>query len=457
MAEKALHICLLTYRGNPQSGGQGIYTRLLSRELAAMGHRVDVWSGQPYPELTDGVNLVEIPGLDLWNSDALLRMLTLTEARDPINRSEWLRSKLGEFAEPRSFCARVARRFERLNGSLDYDIVHDNQCLGAGLLDLRKRLPVVATIHHPITKDYRFALESARGLLNLKKNYGVRRWYSFLPMQFEVSRQLEQIFTVSRASADDLEHDYGISRDRLRVVGNGINIEAFGPRPEITRRSDRLITTLSADQPLKGFTFLLDALAELRKTRPALTLKVIGCSEPREVTLKQIRRLGLEAAVDFSGRVETEVIARAYAESTVAVVASLYEGFGFPAGEAMACEVPLVSTTGGALPEVVGESGKAGVLVEPGNAAALARAIDEMLDAPEQRRRAMGEAGRRRVLAQFTWRRAAERTVDGYREAIEKHHGVPAMAQSTATVAPLRRTAGDELAPDTSGPAAEPC
>lgn len=415
MVEAPLRVCLLTYRGNRRSGGQGIYVRLLSRELVAMGHQVDVWSGPPYPELNPGVRLVQIPSLDLWNENALLRVPRLSELRDPINRAEWGRTLLGEFSEPRTFSQRVARRFRHLNGTAAYDVVHDNQSLGPGLLQLQSQFPVVATIHHPVTRDRQIALEAAP---NLYRRYTLRRWYGFLPMQQRVSRQLDRILTVSQASAADLAREYGIHPRRLRVVSNGIHLDAFRPRPEVPRLVDRLITTLSADTPLKGFVFLLDALAALRRERSSLTLTVIGNVRPGTQTVRKIKTLGLERAVHFTGHVTVEEIARRYAESTVAVVASLYEGFGFPAGEAMACEVPVVSTRAGALPEVLGEDGSCGILVEPGSSLELTRAIRQMLDAPLERRTQIGKAGRARVEDNFTWRRAAERTVASYLEVI---------------------------------------
>jgi glycosyltransferase involved in cell wall biosynthesis len=205
----------------------------------------------------------------------------------------------------------------------------------------------------------------------------------------------------------------------MRVVGNGINVDAFHPLENVARRADRLITTLSADAPLKGFRYLLEALHQLRKKRPSVQLTVIGQPGTETETEAYIRRLALQDAVHFTGYVEPRDIARHYAESTVAVVPSLYEGFGFPAGEAMACEVPVVSTRAGALPEVVGEDGRSGLLVAPRAAAALAHAIEELLVSPE-RRAAMGKAGRLRVLEHFTWKRAAERTADVYLEAIEE-------------------------------------
>jgi glycosyltransferase involved in cell wall biosynthesis len=438
LAVDALRICLLSYRGNPRSGGQGIYVRLLSKALLELGHSVDVWSGQPYPELVDGVGLHRLPSLDLWNEQALFRTPTLRELWDPINLGEWARTRTGSFAEPITFSQRVARRFKQGGDAARYDVVHDNQCLGPGLLELQQRLPVVATVHHPITVDRRLAVQDTSDAI---KRWGLSRWYSFLPWQLKVSRRLDRILAVSEASLRDVAHEYGVSRARMRVVGNGINLDVFRPIPGTARRADRLITTLSADTPLKGFRFLLEALHELRKRRPGVHLVVVGQPGLKTDTEATIRTLALRDAVQFTGYVEANAIARYYAESTIAVVPSLYEGFGFPAGEAMACEVPVVSTRAGALPEVVGEDGTAGLLVPPRDSRTLARAIEQLLDRPEQRA-AMGEAGRRRVLEHFTWKRAAERTVAVYREAIEERQRAAHWNARPARTAAAVRAAG---------------
>ena len=417
MAEEPLRIGLLTYRGNPRSGGQGIYVRQLSRELASLGHRVDVWSGPPYPELLDGVNLVRVPSLDLWNEQAFFRFPTFGELRDPINVSEYARTVTGGFPEPFTFAQRVARSLRQMNGSGPrYDVLHDNQTLGPALLGLRDHTPLVATIHHPVTRDRRIALQSAQGI---RTRYGLLRWYTFLPKQLRVSRQLDRVMTVSEASRDDLQQEYGIDRARIRVVGIGIDTQVFRPKPEIAREDRLLVCTLSADSPIKGFVYLLDALAILRRSYPDLRLRAVGSPGRKTTTQRHLERLGLQEAVEFTGKVEADEIADLYARATMAVVPSLYEGFGLPAGEAMACGVPVVATTGGALPEVVGRDGRAGLLVEPRSGEALAGAIGELLDAPE-RREAMGEAGKARVAELFTWRRAAQRRVEIYREAIEE-------------------------------------
>jgi len=414
MSPAPLRICFLTYRGNPHCGGQGVYTRHITRELAALGHTVDVWSGQPYPHLDAGVTLREIPSLDLWNPDAFFRRPSFAELRDPINLVEWLTTITGGFPEPVTFTRRFARAYRDLPASDRYDIVHDNQSLGDGLLDMRKHVPVVATIHHPITVDRDIAYASATNGL---KRLGVRRWYSFIPRQIRVAGQLDCLATVSHASAADIERDFGIDRKRIRVVENGVNLDIFHPQPAVERRSDVLISTISATAPLKGFRYLLEAFAAVRAIRPQLTLKVVG-RDGHEATNRRILELGLRDAVQFTGTLSDVEIARAYAEATIAVVPSLYEGFGLPAAEAMACEVPVVSTSAGALPEVVGTDGTAGLLVPPASTESMAKSIAELLAAPD-RRRAMGAAGRQRVQQLFAWRRAAERMVDIYRELIE--------------------------------------
>lgn len=419
MAEEALRICLLTYRGNPRSGGQGVYVKLLSEALTALGQHVDVWSGQPYPELSTGVQLFRVPSLDLWNEETFLRTPSWRELSDPINLIEYAQTKSGSFPEPLTFSRRVARRFS--GGDVPrYDLVHDNQCLGPGLLPLRQRLPVVATIHHPITVDRRIAFQASKDRV---ERYSLSRWYSFLPTQLKVSRHLDRILTVSQASSQDVSREYGVSPSRMRVVGNGIDVDVFRPLPGIERKPYRLITTLSSDAPLKGFRFLIDAVQQLRARYPELRLTVIGQPSNDTDTMERVRRAGLEHTIEFTGRVESHEIARRYAEACVAVVPSVYEGFGFPAGEAMACQVPVVSTSAGALPEVVGAVNGGGVLVAPRSGAALAAGIARLLDDPAQQR-ALGEAGRARVLKHFTWKRAAERTLEVYREAIEERRRI---------------------------------
>ena len=407
-----LRIALLAYRGNPHSGGQGVYVHYLTRELLALGHEVEVFSGPPYPRLAPGVPLVEVPSLDLYRPEDPFRTPSPGEFRDLVDVVEFATMCAAGFPEPLTFSVR-ARRALRTRRH-DFDIVHDNQGLGYGILGIaRDGLPVVATVHHPITVDRALELAAAG---DWRRRLALRRWYSFVRMQKRVARRLPRVVTVSESSAGDIAAQMGVRRHRLAVVPVGVDTALFRPLPHVPRVPGRLMTTASADVPLKGLVPLLEALAKVRTERPA-ELVVVG--QPRDGSLvpATIERLGLEGAVTIAGVVDTLRMVELYAEAEVAVVPSLYEGFSLPAVEAMACGLPLVTTTGGALPEVVGADGCCARLVPPNDPSALAASIVRALVHADLRAR-LGEAGRDRVLRRFTWRATAEATVDVYRDVI---------------------------------------
>ena len=404
-----LKICLLSYRSNPHCGGQGVYLKNLSRALKDLGHRVDVISGPPDPQLDDDIPLYQLPGLDLYNPADPFRVPKLNELTDPINLFEWLGVSTMGFPEPFTFGLR-AYRFLRSRPQ-NYDIVHDNQSLSYGLWAINKKIPTIATIHHPITIDRKIAIRSESSPLQKMKQW---RWHSFIGMQRRVSRSLARIITVSRSARDDICRDFNIRPDRFEIVPNGINTDLFYPIPEIERRKNRIIVTNSADTPLKGLFFLFQAVAELVKTRD-IEVTVIGAPKEDGRIVKLIRKLGIGHLIHFTGRIDHDEFVRQYARATVAVVPSVYEGFGLPVGEAMACGVPVISTTGGALPEVVGD---AGILVPPADHRALARAMREVLGNPKLAGD-LGLAGYQRVQKHFTWSKAAEKTVAAYREVID--------------------------------------
>jgi len=410
-----LKICLLTYRGNPTCGGQGVYINYLSRALRDLGHRVDVISGPPYPVLAPDVRLHKLPGLDLYNPDHLFEVQRLSDLLSPLNQIEYISMCAGGFPEPFTFGWRVYGYLRSRRP--DYDIVHDNQCLAYGLLGLPGLgFPTVATIHHPITVDRDVELRASRGIL---KKIKVHRWYSFIRMQKRVTRRLARIITVSECSKKDISDDFRVTPKKFRVVPNGINTDYFYPLPQIARRPHHLLTTNSADTPLKGLRYLLEAVRTIRTKRP-IHLTVVGEPKKDGTVAQLVKEWQLGEHVHFTGRIAYEEFARYYAEATMAVIPSLYEGFGMPAGEAMACGVPVISTTGGALPEVVG---KAGILVPPGDSEALTAAIVDLLDHPEKRH-ALGKAGLKRVMDSLTWEHAARKTVDVYRETIDAYRGL---------------------------------
>ena len=402
---------MLSYRSNPHSGGQGVYLKNLSRGLKDLGHEVEVLSGPPDPLLDEDIPLQHLPCLDLYNPEDPFRLPTIRELSNPINLVEWLGVSTMGFPEPFTFGIR-AYRFLKHRWH-NHDIVHDNQSLSYGIWAINRFVPTIATIHHPITIDRAVALRTvSAGWKKLKH----LRWFSFVGMQKRVSRSLSHIITVSKCARDDISKDFRVSADKFRIVPNGINTEKFYPIPEISKDNNRLIVTNSADMPLKGLYYLLQAIAEVARSR-SVKLTVIGSPKKNGGIVKLIQKLGIGNLITFTGRIGDDQFVREYAKATAAVVPSVYEGFGLPAGEAMACAVPVISTTGGALPEVVGD---AGILVPPADPQALAKAIQSLLDHPE-RAQDLGQAGYGRVQAHFTWQKAAEKTVATYREAIRDH------------------------------------
>lgn len=408
----ALKVCLLTYRGNPTCGGQGVYIKYLSTALRDLGHKVDVISGPPYPEEVEGVNLIKVPSLDLYNPDHMFWPENMKDLVYPINQLEFVSMTLGGFPEPLTFGLRVYHHLRHRRSQ--YDIVHDNQCLSYGILALSKLgIPTTATIHHPITVDRDVDIQAAKSPY---KRFKVRRWYSFIRMQLWVSRRLKRIITVSECSKTDISAAFKIPAHKFRVVPNGINMDYFYPLPHIEREDNHLLVTNSADTPLKGLKYLLHAVDSIRKKR-FIKLTVVGAPKKYGAIEQLVRELNLKNCVNFTGRIEYEDFARLYASATMAVIPSVYEGFGMPAGEAMACGVPVISTTGGALPEVVGD---AGILIPPADQNALEEAIVTLLDDPDRRQR-LGEAGLSRVKSAFTWRHAAQKTVEIYKETIDDY------------------------------------
>jgi glycosyltransferase involved in cell wall biosynthesis len=415
----ALRIALLSYRGKPHVGGQGVYTRHLSKALTDLGHSVEVLSGQPYPELSDSVPLVELPSLDIYNDHFPMRMPGIWELKHWADFVEVTSFSAGQFPEPLAFSLRAWDHLRGRRG--EFDIVHDNQSLGYGLLliDRQLGLPVIATIHHPITVDRKLEVQHAPGLY-LKLT--VHRWYSFTSMQTRVASRLQRVMTVSKSSFRDIVRDHKVDPDRMAVVPVGVDPDLFRPLPEVAPVPGRLITTASADVTMKGLRYLLEALAKLRTERDDVHLVVIGKRKEGGASDRVIKKLGLEGHVEFVSGVPERRIIELYSEAQLAVVPSLYEGFSLPAIEAMSCGTPVVATTGGALPEVVGDDGDTALLVPPGDSEALATSVREALDRPELRS-TIGARGRQRIIERWSWRHTAERTVEQYRARLEQARG----------------------------------
>jgi glycosyltransferase involved in cell wall biosynthesis len=405
-----MRIALLSYRSKTHCGGQGVYVRHLSRGLVELGHDVEVFSGQPYPDgLDPRVRLTKVPSLDMYREPDPFRIPRPSEIRDLIDLRELLTTWTAGFPEPKTFTMRVARLLAERRD--DFDVVHDNQSLGTGLLDIAALgLPVVATVHHPITRDKVVEVAAAPWW----RKPLVRRWYAFAEMQKQVARRIPELLTVSTSSATDIADDFGVSPEQLHVVPLGVDTERFKPADD--RVSGRIIAIASADVPLKGISHLLHAVARLRVERN-LDVQLVSKLEPNGPTEKLIAELGISDIVTASSGLSDDELAGLLASAEVACIPSLYEGFSLPAVEAMASGTPIVASRAGALPEVLGADGDCARLVAPADVDELTRVLGELLDSPTQRHR-LGAAGRRRALEVFSWESVAAQTISVYKRAI---------------------------------------
>ncbi|HBJ73671.1 MAG TPA: glycosyl transferase family 1 [Actinobacteria bacterium] len=410
-----MRIALLSYRSKPHCGGQGIYIRHLSRELVALGHSVEVFSGQPYPELDDGVLLTKVPSLDLYRDPDPFRIPAPREFRDRIDVEEFATMCAAGFPEPKTFSLRVARMLKERAG--EFDIAHDNQTLGYGMLDIeRNGLPLITTVHHPITFDRRIDIASTR---NPWRKFTLMRWYGFVRMQAKVARQARRILTPSHMSMVDIERDFGVESSRMQAILLGVD-DCFVP-PTAARVPGRILAMASADAPVKGIATLLAAFAKLQVERE-LELLLVTKPQPGGRTEQLIESLGIQDSVRFVSGVSDAELVQIMGSAEVACVPSLYEGFSLPTAELMACQTPLVVSRAGAIPEVVGPDGLCADLVTPGDVEELVAALGSLLDDPQRRER-MGQAGRRRVLELFSWKVVAMKVAAAYAEVIAEYQG----------------------------------
>ena len=408
-----MKIGLLSYRSNPFSGGQGIYVKHLSLALTKLGHQVDVISGPPYPDLHEDINLIEIPSLNLFELEDNLRLRSFRPSFlfNLADFREWLGVLSGSFPEPYAFGKRVNIYLDKT--STDYDLIHDNQSLCYELINIQKEIPLVTTIHHPITRDRRLALEAAA---TWKERLSINRWHSFLRMQKKVAPQLNRIVCPSNQSKADVIEELKVNEENVDVVLNGIDLDSFNRDERVEKKPYRIITTASADVPLKGLKFLIEAMTEIIEEIPEAHLMVLGRAKKEGDIAKQISRLNLEERISFrSGLSQSEVVSL-YASSHICVIPSLYEGFGFGAGEAMACGLPLISTQSGGLKEVIGQDA---VIIEARSSKAIVKAVKDLFSNKEKQL-ALSRAGRKRMENEFNWMKAAEAYEEIYSKTIKE-------------------------------------
>ena len=417
---RRLRLCIVGYRGNMHCGGQGVYIWFLARELARLGHHVDVLVGPPFPDPKPFAGeVVALPNQQFWAKwfmrdwARFLPRPNPLHVFEPLNFYELASSRLGFLPEPFAFSLRAWRAMaERLRRGVRYDLVHDVQCLGYGLLGIRAfGLPMVSTIHHPLTVDRRASFVRDRTMTDA---IGTMQFYP-IGMQSFVARRMDRVLTSSQASGGEILRDFGVRPDRLEMVWNGLDTDLYSPDPALPRSESEILCVGRASDPNKGIKTLIAALAKLE---PPVRLTLVDAGSTGNDARKWARSLGCSDRLDVTGRIPNQDLVNLYRRAALVVVPSRYEGFGLPAVEAMACGTPVVATSVGALPEVM-RVGSGGLLVPRDDPDALAKAVATLLEQPEMRRE-MGARARPRVEATFSWRRVAERTARIYQEVVEE-------------------------------------
>jgi len=406
-----LKIGLLSYRSHPYSGGQGIYIKHLSKALKDLGHHVSVLSGPPYPELDNEIKLIKIPSLGMFETDDRIKLFSPKLFLSPLDLYEWFTVMTGGFPEPYTYGKRAYNFLKKNKDS--FDVILDNQCLATSLIDIQDIFPLAVTIHHPITKDHKLEMESAN---NWKEKLSSIRWHNFLPMQKKVAPKLKKIITVSDASKQDIIKEFHVSTDSIEVILNGIDIHTFKPGPVELVKKNSIITTASADIPLKGLKYLITALPGIIKIFPKTKLTVIGKSPNNSEVSELIDALDLGDFITFRSGISESQIVDLYHSSEIAVIPSLYEGFGFGAGEAMACGVPLVTTHSGGLKDVVGDCA---LEILPASSDEIENAVTKLFNNHELKRD-LALKGRERMETKFDWKLAANSYVKTFRKVIEE-------------------------------------
>ena len=391
-----LNIAILSYRSAKFGGGQGVYIKDISFALSLMGHNVDVISGPPYPDLHDGVKLIKLPGLDLFETFSFkdrFKKFKKKKSKNFDDYYEFFIALAGGFPELRTFGNRANNYLINNN---NYDVIIDNQSISYGLIEIQKRFPLIEIIHHPITFDFKFELAASK-----KIKYKISRylWYSFLKMQKQVAPKLQNIITVSQSSKKGIIEEFNCKKNNILVINNGLDTEEFSPIEESVRDPNRLITTASADVPLKGLDYSLKALQILKKDNPNIHLIVIGSPKKGAHTERLIKELNIEDDVFFKKHISKEEIRKLYSTSSVAIVSSLYEGFGYPVIEAMSCEVPLIATNVSSIPELVG---KYGILIDPKDENLLSHEIKNVLSNYDDHKKTAIQ-GRQHIIKTFNW------------------------------------------------------
>jgi glycosyltransferase involved in cell wall biosynthesis len=397
-----LSVCFISFEFPPfyWTGGEGIYSAGLCKALLKQGHRVTVLTANMnkcFSHNTEKPHIVFI---------------------DTINRTPF---------RLLSFYARAKAKIQELRQKESFDVVHYTTSYCVPMCPVLSReeveAPVLATMHHPYPDERRIYTYATI-------KFGVKYSTWFLKALFKdlsarnTCKKVTKIIAVSRFTAENIINEYGVLPSKVAVIPNAVDANRFNPnvdgrhlRKKWQFHSDPLVIYVGRLAPTKGLNYLIEAFANVHRDFPDAKLILIGDGTMKSELMKMSRKLNLESAIKFAGRVSDDDLPRIYAAADLVVLPSLIEGCGLVLLEAMATSKPCVATTVGGIPEVV-VNGETGILVPPRDSSALYKAICMILEDRSLSRK-FGDAGRRRVEKRFTWDIAANQTTALYEQMLE--------------------------------------
>jgi glycosyltransferase involved in cell wall biosynthesis len=396
-------ICPTYWYPQHASDTQATYVHDINRHLVRRGHSVTVVTpghrSLPRRDTFDGVRIVRFP-LELPPD--------LTYGRVAQSRVSWL-GKFARVAVMAHYMEAQHRAILAEANEHGADVIHAHWAIPTGpaaVIAARKlQVPSVITMH------------GGDVYVNPEQGYDFpTRWYVRPALRWT----LRNAGALTAITEDCRQHALraGAPPEHIRLVFNGTDLRRFSPgdngSPGDLRFGPHMIFACRQLFPRKGIRFLLQAGAQLKPRFPDLKIVLAGDGFERPELARLARELGIADDVTFLGWVPNTELPPYYRAAAVSVIPSLEEGFGIPAAEAMGCEVAVVASDAGGLPEVV-EDGVTGLVVPRGDSAALAQAIGSLLADP-QRRKSMGQAGRERALRLFDWDRSAEQFEEIYRD-----------------------------------------
>ena len=386
---------------------QAIYVHDINRHLVQLGHRVTVVTpalgNAGKQETFDGVDVVRFPinlPESLWYGHV---------AQDKITRAQ----KIGRLFAISNYMRLQYIHNIRVAKSCGADIVHGHWAIptGPSVVAAAKKLsiPSVITMH------------GGDVYVNRSQGYDFpTRWYVKPVLKYV----LNAASRLTAISEDCREHaiSCGANPDQIRLVFNGADLTRFSPG-EITatdfeKYGPNMIFACRQLFPRKGIAILLEAAAIVRKSIPDLKIVIAGDGFQRGELEQLSRDLSIDDITSFLGWIVNKDLPRYYRAAAVSVIPSLEEGFGIPAAEAMGCELPVIASDAGGLPEVV-DDGVTGFVVPRGDVKALADKMLLLLHDPELRVR-MGKAGREKSMRSFSWINTVKQFTEQYSELLKR-------------------------------------